>query len=150
VRLFLSPTESDDVSCGSKAVLTAPKSDFCSTPMNGHRQTAPACPKSATNGLMHCSKRRCYSIISAARIAARRRVGVIRGDPQGADLPRTSRCQHRNSLPLGFQCSTCQQSISRPSQDGRLNEPAVCAVRFGAEAGYVGKQRRCVNRSSSG
>ena len=36
-----------DVRRGSKAVLTAPKRDFRSTPNNGHHRTAPACRKGA-------------------------------------------------------------------------------------------------------
>jgi hypothetical protein len=36
-----------NVSCGSTTVLTALKRDFCSTPINGHRQTVPTCLKGA-------------------------------------------------------------------------------------------------------
>jgi hypothetical protein len=38
-----------------------------STLKSRHRQTAPPCPKSATTGLMHHSKKRFYSITSSAR-----------------------------------------------------------------------------------
>jgi hypothetical protein len=43
-----------DVRSGSKPVLTAPKRDFCSTPINGHRQTAPACLKGAKAKPVRC------------------------------------------------------------------------------------------------
>jgi hypothetical protein len=39
-----------DVSVGSKTVLTAPKRHFRDTPINGHRQTDPACLKRANGG----------------------------------------------------------------------------------------------------
>ena len=52
-------------------VILVATDDFRSSPVNGHRQGRSPCPNSATSGLMHCSKRRCYSIISAARIADR-------------------------------------------------------------------------------
>jgi hypothetical protein len=42
VRLFLSPTESDDVSCGSNAPFCLSASHFRSTANNGHHQTNPS------------------------------------------------------------------------------------------------------------
>jgi hypothetical protein len=44
-----------DVRSGSKADLTAPKSDFRFTPENGLKSDITPCPKSATTGLMHCN-----------------------------------------------------------------------------------------------
>src|SRR5712691_10746570 len=39
-----------------KKVPAALKCDFCSIPINGHRQTAPACLKGANNGLMQAQE----------------------------------------------------------------------------------------------
>src|SRR5216684_8226077 len=41
---------------GSKAALTAPKSNFRFTPESGLRSDIAPCPKSATTGLIHRSK----------------------------------------------------------------------------------------------
>ena len=38
------------VCCGVSRVILAVDRHFRSTPMNGHRQTAPACPVGATSG----------------------------------------------------------------------------------------------------
>jgi hypothetical protein len=46
---------------------TVPKRHFRSTPINGHRQAAWACLKSATTGLMRRSKQHRHSITSSAR-----------------------------------------------------------------------------------
>src|SRR5258707_8000397 len=51
---------------GSKAALTAPKSNFRFTPESGLRSDIAPCPKSANNGLMHCGKKASYSITSLA------------------------------------------------------------------------------------
>src|SRR5450631_2718449 len=51
-----------NVADGSKAVLTAPKHDFRSSPNNRHEATAAAFLKGAINGLMHCKY---YSITSS-------------------------------------------------------------------------------------
>ena len=56
---------------GSFSEVDARIGEVCFAPVNGLRQSGLSGPKSATIGLMHCSKRRCYSIISAARIADR-------------------------------------------------------------------------------
>jgi hypothetical protein len=46
-----------NVADGSKAALTAPKSNFRFTPESGLNSDITACPKSANNGLMHRSNR---------------------------------------------------------------------------------------------
>jgi hypothetical protein len=50
---------------GSFSEVDARIGEVCFAPVNGLRQSGLSGPKSATSGLMHCSKRRCYSIISA-------------------------------------------------------------------------------------
>jgi hypothetical protein len=55
------------VSFGSKTDLTAPKSNFRSTPESGLNSDIASCPDRASNGLMHRNKRRSYSITSSAR-----------------------------------------------------------------------------------
>src|SRR5882757_9479767 len=56
-----------DVSVGSKADLTAPKSNFRFTPESRLNSDIAPCPKSAMNGLMRRSKRHLYSITLSAR-----------------------------------------------------------------------------------
>src|SRR6266403_5157077 len=55
---------------GSKADLTAPKSNFRFTPESGLNSDIAPCPKSATSGLMHCNKSGLYSITSSARASS--------------------------------------------------------------------------------
>jgi hypothetical protein len=64
----------NDVRSGSKADLTAPKSNFRFTPESGLKSDIAPCPGSATSGLMHCIKWHRYSITSSARAS---RVGGI-------------------------------------------------------------------------
>src|SRR6266436_5627663 len=61
---------------GSKAALTAPKSDFRFTPESGLRSDIAPCPKSAANGLMHCNIQDRYSITSSA--VATSEGGIVR------------------------------------------------------------------------
>src|SRR5216683_217497 len=52
-----------NVSCGSKADLTPPKSDFRYTPESGLKTDIAPCPKSARNGLMHREACRRYLVV---------------------------------------------------------------------------------------
>jgi hypothetical protein len=52
---------------GSKAALTAPKSNFRFTPDSGLNSDTAPCPFRANNGLMHRSKMEPYSITPSAR-----------------------------------------------------------------------------------
>src|SRR5260370_26209639 len=106
-----------DIRDGSKAVLTAPKSDFCSTPESGLKSDIAPCPKSAKSGFMHRNKfgefdPLCGAFHAAVDLAAQRpeidRLGQKR---LGAILERltlglriaVSRYHaHRNSRPEGL------------------------------------------------
>jgi hypothetical protein len=48
--------ETLQVRFGSRADLTALECDFRYAPESRHRLPYPACPESATTGLMHCAK----------------------------------------------------------------------------------------------
>jgi hypothetical protein len=50
------PTPKPIRKVGSKADLTAPKSDFRYTPESGLKTDIAPCPKSANKRLMHCNK----------------------------------------------------------------------------------------------
>jgi hypothetical protein len=45
-----------EVRSGSNSEVAGLEQDVRSTLKNRHRHAGPACPKNATNGLMHCSK----------------------------------------------------------------------------------------------
>jgi hypothetical protein len=59
-----------DVRYGSKAALTAPKSNFRFTPESGLNSDIAPCPKSATSRLMHRSNLTAYSMTSSARASS--------------------------------------------------------------------------------
>jgi hypothetical protein len=50
--------------------INALNRDVCFASINGYREPDLSRPKSATNGLVHTSKSRCYSIISSARASS--------------------------------------------------------------------------------
>src|SRR5260370_17436429 len=63
IRRFMGlAVKADDFRNGSTTALTAPKRDFRSTPINGHRQTAPACLKGAkSRSLPPTVRTACYT-----------------------------------------------------------------------------------------